>query len=318
MRNLKILLIVVVWLFASSVSEANTLYWTDFRSGQIEKSNMDGTGRSVVLSELNSPAAISVDSDNQKIYWSEVGDYTWKVRRSNLDGSNAEDLVSNIRGVTSIDIDPVDSKMYMVDTFSSSIYRTDLDGSNLETLVSAHQSNPLSPYGVVIDSVNRYMYYSDSTYGIFRMPIGPYPNPYEQVAYNFSGSNRPGAIDFDPTTGNVYWLDHLERTIKMIPPDPDMPIGQTVLTLGSLDDNLGLAVDSETSTLYFGQYSPNDTIFQASLDGSGLESLITTDLNTPYEMDILFESSAAVPLPTSIFLLGSGLAGLLAARKRRG
>ena len=68
------------------------MYFSDWafsqrKSGKIERSNMDGTGREVVIGdELQYPNGLTMDSRQGHLYW--VDAYTKKLERSDLDGKN--------------------------------------------------------------------------------------------------------------------------------------------------------------------------------------------------------------------------------------
>ena len=53
-------------------AELQQIYWTDGIGNRISRSNLDGTGRTTILTNLNAPQAITIDLDNGQMYWTEV------------------------------------------------------------------------------------------------------------------------------------------------------------------------------------------------------------------------------------------------------
>jgi len=89
---------------------SDTLYWTNNWGKRIEAGNTDGTGRTTLVTTLDSevddidaPEAIAVDPDAGRMYWTDIdvtrGDYG--IYRADTDGENAEYIAYayNARGV---------------------------------------------------------------------------------------------------------------------------------------------------------------------------------------------------------------------------
>ncbi|XP_017885402.1 protein cueball [Ceratina calcarata] len=70
------------------------IYWVDSStsSPSIERSNLDGSNRTTVISErLHEPIAVAVDHIEEKLYWiDDVEGIRIKIERSNLDGTKRE------------------------------------------------------------------------------------------------------------------------------------------------------------------------------------------------------------------------------------
>ena len=76
------------------------LYWSDWsgngedeRIGKIERSSLDGQNRETIHEGLGWPAAMTVDYENQMLYWVDVLEGT--IERSFVDGTGREILLRN-------------------------------------------------------------------------------------------------------------------------------------------------------------------------------------------------------------------------------
>ena len=82
----------------SSVASGGKIYFADTTTGTIFRANLDGSARETVLTSLtNTPAnigGIAVDPVNHRIYWTDDGDGTPRLRRANYDGSDVQTLDS--------------------------------------------------------------------------------------------------------------------------------------------------------------------------------------------------------------------------------
>ncbi|XP_063064253.1 low-density lipoprotein receptor-related protein 1 isoform X3 [Engraulis encrasicolus] len=64
------------------------LYWTD--GNTINMANMDGTNKTVMFSDEKAPVGLSIDFDEERLYWVSSGNST--IKRCKLDGSELEVL----------------------------------------------------------------------------------------------------------------------------------------------------------------------------------------------------------------------------------
>jgi DNA-binding beta-propeller fold protein YncE len=120
------------------------LYVVDDSLDAVFSSDLDGGN----LLNLNVPGVvdpldISIDTLEDKLYWSERTGGGPKIRRANLDGSGVEDVVTslNVPGFSTaagLEVDVVGRALYFVDGGSGgSILRTNLDGSNPSPVVNS-------------------------------------------------------------------------------------------------------------------------------------------------------------------------------------
>jgi hypothetical protein len=104
------------------------LYWADNRS--IYRSNLDGSGKEAIFSDLSSPQSTYIHSGIGKLYWAD----NRSIYRSNLDGSEKEAIFSNLSSPQGLTAYAGDDKLYWAD--NRSIYRSNLDGSEKEAIFS--------------------------------------------------------------------------------------------------------------------------------------------------------------------------------------
>jgi WD40 repeat protein/serine/threonine protein kinase len=141
------------------------MYWTDFFTADIQRANLDGTGRPTLVGHLQAPTgALALDITGDKMYWWRAApfDADRDIRRANLDGSGQEILIPNTGAgneVSSITLDVVDGKMYWTGLENGDIRRANLDGSGQEVLVR----NLNKPGGVALDVARGKMYWADDS-----------------------------------------------------------------------------------------------------------------------------------------------------------
>ena len=109
--------------------------------------NYDGSGKTDILTGLTSPQSISLDLQNQKIYWNDATDGTIEV--ANLDGTDREIIVTtgiptSIRG---IDIHYESERIFWTDRNTFTLNSANLDGTDLTRIIFTNDN----PGAVEID-----------------------------------------------------------------------------------------------------------------------------------------------------------------------
>ncbi|MDE0014480.1 MAG: DUF5050 domain-containing protein [Candidatus Poribacteria bacterium] len=135
-------------------TQSDKIYWAiddienpsplDYRyfKRKIQRANLDGSNIQDIVTGLDLPDHMAVDSQKGKIYW--VDRITDKIQRANLDGSNVQDIVIlPEQSSTSISLDVQRGKIYWAGwtNIGLEIYRANLDGSNIQTVVHAGTPN---------------------------------------------------------------------------------------------------------------------------------------------------------------------------------
>ena len=104
----------------SSVVYARKIYWTDFGTDKIKRSNLDGSAVEDLVTfsipGLTGPKGIAIDLAASKMYWTFEVFPAHKIQRANLDGSNLEVMVTTFPPAPlGIALDPASNKMYWTD-----------------------------------------------------------------------------------------------------------------------------------------------------------------------------------------------------------
>ena len=296
-----ILIVAVSVLAITNILLADTLeqpifYWADEGSGTIKRSTIDGSSTEIVISGINRPNGLAVDTTGGKIYWGARGSST--ILRANLDGTCIENLVSiNKFEPVDITLDLNNNKMYWTDIRYGKIQRANLDGSQIEDIAAFGGMAA----GIDIDLQNEKLYWTD--------PFGS-PLPGKVWSSNLDGSEAVNIftesvnfydITLDVNSENFYWAEG--GWIKRANYD-----GTNIENIISISSGavLGLDIDPISNKLYWTNALTN-SIHRSNLDGSGIENIIT---NASRPLDIEF----VVPEPASLILFS--LCGLMLRRRR--
>ena len=107
-------------------------------TGEIRRSDLDGSNQETLLSGLYTPVAIALDRDAEKVYWadSNTSFVSNHIARANLDGSDVEILYEGVptsSGFTGIGLDVAAGRLYWCDEITEiekGVWEADLDGAN--------------------------------------------------------------------------------------------------------------------------------------------------------------------------------------------
>ena len=150
-------------------ADGRKLYWTDYKfPPKIQRSNLDGTNIEIVITTELSPSGIALDTDEQKIYWtnSEAG----KIQRANLDGTDIEDVVESRRVPQGIALDVKRGKIYSTEinftTGAGIIRRLNFDGTEPQTVlkpanIDLGKTRLNYPWGIAVDPYRGKIYWID-------------------------------------------------------------------------------------------------------------------------------------------------------------
>ncbi len=259
--------------YQTSAFVLNRLYWTDEGNGKIRSSALDGTDIVDLITGLNSPDDLVIDSINGKLYWSES--QTGKIRRANLDGSNIVDVLTGLDDPQDIELDIANGHIYWIqDGSTERIVRSDLDGNNQVVLINTQLN---FPDHLALDLQNGKMYWADEfTRKIERSNLDG--SMRELVV---TANQAPLSIAIDPYNGKLYWtnFDLIGGNDRIIRADFNGSNQTAIVTTGlSIPDNL--IVDHANGKIYWTD-TGNNTIKQANLDGSNVLTLALTGSNRP-------------------------------------
>ena len=126
------------------------LYWANRSPGFINRSNLNGSDRSRVVTAPDGIAirSVHVDSVNERLYWTEEPDSrtgeVGKIRRANLDGTNREDIYFSAipeYELGRLVVDPVSERIYWREFVGGvEIRHANFDGSDVVTVVEGFVS----------------------------------------------------------------------------------------------------------------------------------------------------------------------------------
>lgn len=281
------------------------IYWSDTGTDLIERSDLDGLNRQTVVSGLLNPAGVHLTVSGNKVYWCEQTP-TRVIRRANLDGSGIETVVTmpvgNSAFVYDLAVDQVRSKIYW--NWGSRIMRANLDGTGQEAVYAGSGL----PFGVALDTSAGKLYWTERMSG---------HTGYVRKA-NLDGTavqnlvmTGPNSLlydlDLDLAGGRIYWVNvHPNASTTIDSSNLDGSGTAVLLEQYGLSD---IVIDGLNRKMYWTDTSL-DRIQRADLDGTHIENVVTTGLNTPLSLDLL-----VIPEPGALALLGC--AALVFVRWRR-
>jgi DNA-binding beta-propeller fold protein YncE len=179
--------------------EGGKMYWTDI--GRIDRANLDGTGRTTLVSGFYCPMGIALDVTAGKIYWSDCVEA--RIMRANLtDGSGVEQVIGGLSEPRGLALDLVHGKMYWTDTGTRKVHRANLDGTARENLVTG-----LFPQGIALDVEAGTMYWPDNI-EIRRANLDG-----TAAATIVSNAGNPIGIAFDRARRKLYWTEAESNSI---------------------------------------------------------------------------------------------------------
>ncbi len=244
---------------------ASKLYWSDWGTDKIQRSDLDGSNVEDVVSGagLNGPDGLSLDLAGGRIYWADAG--TNKIQRANLDGSGVVDLVTGLGIPYGLALDVSGGKMYWTNRQTNRIQRANRDGSGVEDLVT---SGLTFPGALALDLAGRRMYWTNSGAGKIQRSTLSGANVEDLVT---SGLSSPTGLALDVSGGKMYWTDR--GTDKVQRSNLSGTHVEDLVTSGLQSPN-GLALDVAGGKIYWADEGTNK-VQRANLDGSGVEDLLT-------------------------------------------
>jgi sugar lactone lactonase YvrE len=119
--------------------------------GTINRANLDGSGRTTLVTGQSQPHGVRLDLDAGTMYWPEFG--AGRIHRANLDGTGLTTLVSGLSQPIVVALDSAGGKIYWTNHGTDDIRRANLDGSGQETLIT-NQKDPTNLAGGDIRRAN--------------------------------------------------------------------------------------------------------------------------------------------------------------------
>lgn len=187
------------------IDEVNEMiYWVEGSTGQIWRSNYDGSNMTSLLnlntSNLN---VIELDFWNNRILYTVTNDGF--IRSIDFNGLNNQVVVSGVGNVQGVDYDPICDKIYWTEYNAGDIKRSNGDGTEVE-IVASISSNP---FDIFLDINDRKLYITDRTGNtIWRGEIDG--TNLEPLIVN---SGNIGTVTIDFINNRIFWVHNDEETI---------------------------------------------------------------------------------------------------------
>ena len=274
-------LILVSTLISGFTFSASTgkIYFSDSNNSgnavaKVLRANLDGSDVKLLVTppSLN-PRYIALDIAGGKVYWTDIG----SIRRANLDGSNVENsLVHGLPGPSGIALNLMAGKIYWTAGVTNKIQRSNLDGSNIEDIVTGLGD----PRGLAININAGKIYWTDTlTDKIQRANLDG-----SELEDLVSGQSFPQGIALDVPRGRMYWAQgNWIWSAKLDGTDANPEF--------QFSGAIGIALDLKDRKIYWTNNNDNK-IQRANFDGTLIEDLVTSGLDTPWGI--------ALQIPTAI------------------
>ena len=266
------------------------MYWTDAVIGgaKIQRANLDGSKiEDIVISGLERPIDLALDLVRGKMYWVE-GFSGNKIQRANLDGSKIEDIVSleELDAPSSLTLDLARGNIYWTDVVQDKIQRANLDGSKIEILLA---TGLRVPQGLALDlanmpeiRVNRppvldgIRKQSVAEGELLRIDLVARDPEEGEVSYE-AQSNDPGVATVN-VSGHRLTINPVEPGVATVAVMASDASGATTTQIFTV--NVTRPVPESQGKMYWTDWE-TDKIQRANLDGSQIETLVTTGLDSP-------------------------------------
>ena len=253
------------------------MYWTDDVADKIQRADADGSNVEDVLTGLNQPTGLDIDTVHGKIYWTN----RQQIQRANLDGTNIETLYTDSVNTFDIKVDPGGGNIYWThDNGNSRVMRANLDGSGVTTI---NNSMNRPSYFTLAPTQNNIYYTNYGDGSVTRTSI----NGSSLMTLTTGPTGAVGnAVDL--TNGRLYWSGGASNDwIRSANLD-----GSNVQTIvNGLNAPQDIAYDSDHDRIYWVD-ALNHVVQRANADGSNVETIVG-GLGRP--RGIVVVSAAAVP-----------------------
>lgn len=248
------------------------IYWLDSDKETIERSKIDGSQRTTLVSDVPDPFDIELDIANEKIYWVQYAEWSFDkgVFRANLDGSEKE-LFPIDKTVYGIEIDDKGEYIYWSELIFNTIHKTKItDLSDDIRLVGKYLNFPT---GIVLDEPNNKIYYLNQDYAEFLF-CSNLDDGKNTVTLGKSLVYKPSRFVIDSVHHKIYWINHASGVAEresagVMCANLDGSNVQTLAAYPDVNWPFGIALDIENEKIYWSERS-GGYIHQANLDGSNM------------------------------------------------
>ena len=288
-------------------TKKNEFYWEErpfIRTGNIKKSNIDGTNiQTVINTNSDSPQGFQIDFDELKIYW--INGKDSKLYKANLDGTNQELAVELSPGgtslIASLQLGGNKNEVFWSNYVKNNIQKTNIVSSETEIIIEDFLDNP---YEIIVDNIHKNVFVTDYNNGILKSNyegneiefvvkssyiqgiavdsnfLYYYDNSKKEIVKaNLDGSNKTTLfskvgfvkdIELDKKKNQIYWIDGTDR--KIYKSNLDGIDKQAIIDAGS--NAWSLAIDEKNEKIFWSNRSiAKGEIMRSNLDGSNIETL---------------------------------------------
>ena len=270
MRKLFLLFAFSCCELPSSITFAQTVFWTEIGKGNIDTAAFSGADEHAIITGLKTPYGIAFDTDSDRVYWTDViGGQIW---RSNHDGSNPRLILDSLELPRGLAIDETGKKIYWVENGGKKIRSADLDGTSLADLLTTKLSAPTQ---IAFDPTHGKLYWTDNGDSVKYIGTcttsGANPTLIDSTKAFVSG------IFVDAVHSRIYWTEYgPARRIRSANLDGS---GVTTIDSFTTSDPRGIFVAPSEGKIFWTDYLTN-RIETASLTGSG-ETVLDSSLSNP-------------------------------------
>lgn len=255
-----------------SCASAKKVYWTDDTANKIQMSNEDGSQVEDLITGLDRPTGLDVDTVNGKLYWTN----NLQIMRSNLDGTSAQTVYSGTLVTMDIKLDAAGGKMYWThDNGTSRVMRANLDGSSSQTINTTLNR----PAFISLNTSAGHIYLTNFGNGtIARMNLDG-----TNVTNLVSTQGSPLGSAVDPASGKLYWSAGSAST-WLRRSNLDGSTLQTIVT--GLTSPQDIAYDSDNNRIYWVDGTAKK-VQRSNPDGSNLVTLVSSGLTHPRSIGLV-------------------------------
>uniref|UniRef100_A0A1A8PVW5 Low density lipoprotein receptor-related protein 1 n=4 Tax=Nothobranchius TaxID=28779 RepID=A0A1A8PVW5_9TELE len=265
------------------------LYWTD--GDNISTANTDGSNRSVLFTNQRGPVGLSIDFDEEKLYWASSGNGT--ISRCRLDGSGLELCLPtspNTRACMCTAGYSLQSGQQSCEGVGSFLLYSVHEGIRGIPLDPSDKSDALVPVsgtslavGIDFHADNDTIYWVDM--GLSTISRAKRDQTWrEDVVTN--GIGRVEGIAVDWIAGNIYWTDQGFDVIEVARLNGSF---RYVVISQGLDKPRAIAVHPEKGYLFWTEWGQYPRIERSRLDGSQRAVLVNVSISWPNGISIDYE-----------------------------
>jgi hypothetical protein len=191
------------------------LYISDYETGQITKADADGTNQVLFRSGLAGPNGLSIDYQQNHIYW----DTDSGIQRGDLNSSDVNQKEDFVTGQPNdpdgVSIDPVNRTLYWIN-YNGGVWRKNLDGTGEMEII------PLAEGGSIIVVEDRIYFDQYIASGDIHLKSANLDG--SEIAVLATGITRVVyALGYEPVSQKIYWGDRNPGTIMRAVRDGSNP-----------------------------------------------------------------------------------------------